>query len=143
MQELNAPAPPTGGRLAAAYARLKSGKGWVVTLLAILAVALPLSIRFDPDFGALNLFLSVEASLSQALSYGGEMALLAVVAANVALLVRLARQGAEADERAARHDRYMLDLLEAQRDVLAALGHGGAAGPAARPGMGEPGAEGE
>lgn len=96
--------------LTAAYARFR-GSAWFLLALCFaitLALAAHRWFAFDPGYGIINLCLSIEASVSVAL-----------------LIMANERQEAAEEKRL----RYMLHLLEANRELLSVV-HRGLAGHA-------------
>jgi uncharacterized membrane protein len=57
------------GKLAAAYRRFRTSNAFIVSLVTFIAswICLNFAVDFDPGWGGLNLFLSVEASVGMAL----------------------------------------------------------------------------
>lgn len=133
-EETGAAPLPQGG-LARLYGRLKQGKNWALILCGVLAVWLPLSPWLDPDLGRINFFLSTEASLSQALSYAGEMTILAGLAATLAIVLRLIRDLSAAVREVEAMSRRNLEISEMVRNALAL---DDAARDPARQGLGAP-----
>jgi hypothetical protein len=120
------PAPTDGlppGGLARAYQRVRNGKAFAIGLAVFVAAWWTAQFThwaWDPDLGQINFLLSVEASLSQALTF-------TMLAGLLGLVLKLLRD----IENMARR---LLELLELERDVAMAR----ADRAAARPRLGGP-----
>lgn len=106
--------PPRG--ISRLYARIRSGKAFAIGLAAFIAIWAIANItpgvpHWDPDFGMINFLLSTEASLSQAVTYAGLVAMLG-------LILRLVRD-------IERMMRLLLPAMEAVRDGLDLLARDG------------------
>jgi hypothetical protein len=88
---------------AASYKRFRGSKAFVLVLSSIIGAVMVLhwTIGFDPDWGGLNLFLSIEASLSMAIF--------------MALQEQIDRIQAANDNFQRDQLKYMLTVLDAQR----------------------------